>query len=156
MGALRLGPVLRYVDETSASVWVETESATTVEVEAGGRCWSARTFGVHGHRYALVECSGLEPGTVTPYAVRIGSEQVWPVAAEGLELPPPVLSTLKPHKPLRMAFGSCRTSVGHDRSGNRSHGVDALRAYALAMAGVTQPVDELPWPELVLFLGDQV
>ena len=55
-----------------------------------------------------------------------------------------------------MAFGSCRTSVPHDEKGNRTHGVDALRAYALAMGGVTQPAGELPWPDLVLFLGDQV
>eukprot|EP01032_Pedospumella_encystans_P028732 gene28733-32447_t len=67
-------------------------------------------------------------------------------------------------KPLRMAFGSCRTSVGHDKAGNDTHGVDALRAYALRMAGVTDtahrddpdPGDEVRWPDLVLFLGDQV
>jgi hypothetical protein len=67
-----------------------------------------------------------------------------------------VISTVKPGKPPRIAFGSCRTSVSHDRKGNALHGVDALRAYALAMGGVTLDRDELPWPDLVLFLGDQV
>lgn len=152
---LVLGPLMRYVDETSASIWVETASDATVTVTAGGSSWSARTFRVHDHHYALVECGGLEPGTVTPYAVEVDGVAVWPVKGD-LDLPDPVIATLEPGKPLRMAFGSCRTSVPHDRSGNRSHGVDALRAYALAMAGVTQPPDELPWPDLVLFLGDQV
>ena len=63
-----------------------------------------------------------------------------------------------------MAFGSCRTSVSHDAEGNNTHGVDALRAYALRMAGETDtsadedpdPGDEVRWPDVVLFLGDQV
>ncbi len=155
-GPLVLGPLLRHVDETSAVIWVETRDATTVTVRAGDGEWSARTFGVHGHHYALVECTGLEPGSITPYAVEVGGEAVWPRSEPGLDLPPSVIPTLKPGKPLRMAFGSCRTSVSHDEKGNRTHGVDAMRAYALAMAGITQPADELPWPDLVLFLGDQV
>jgi hypothetical protein len=153
---LRLGPLVRYVDATSASVWVETESTATVTVTVGERSWSARTFVVHGHHFALVECTGLEPGTTTPYSVDVDGERAWPAPVDGLELPDPVIATLKPGKPLRLAFGSCRTSVGHDREGNKEHGVDALRAYALAMAGVTADADELPWPDLVLFLGDQV
>jgi hypothetical protein len=51
-----------------------------------------------------------------------------------------------------MAYGSCRTSVPHDASGNRTHGVDSLRAYALKMASG----GDLPWPDLLAFLGDQV
>jgi hypothetical protein len=147
---------VRYVDETTASIWVETAEAATVTVTAGGASWSARTFGAHGHHYALVECQGLEPGSVTAYTVDIGGERVWPAAGGELAMPASVIATLKPGKPLRMAFGSCRTSVPHDRKGNRTHGVDALRAYALAMGGITQPAAELPWPDLVLFLGDQV
>ena len=153
--ALVLGPLMRYVDETSASIWVETAEASTVTVTAGSGRWEARTFRVHDRHYALVECSDLEPGSVTPYSVDIGGAHVWPVKGE-LALPEPAIATLKPGKPLRMAFGSCRTSVPHDRKGNRTHGVDALRAYALAMGGLTQPAGELPWPDLVLFLGDQV
>ena len=55
-----------------------------------------------------------------------------------------------------MAFGSCRTSVSHDEPGNRTHGVDALRAYALRMVGGEQGGDPERWPDFVLFLGDQV
>jgi hypothetical protein len=137
-------------------VWVETADAATVTVVAEGQRWSAQTFGVHGHHYALVECTGLQPGSVTPYTVAVDGEPVWPVAVEGLPLPPPLISTLEPDRPLRLAFGSCRTSVGHDAAGNRSHGVDAMRAYALALAGITQDEGELRRPDLLLFLGDQV
>ncbi|MFD1212155.1 alkaline phosphatase D family protein [Arthrobacter sp. GCM10027362] len=147
---LVLGPMMRYVDETSASIWVETREAAVVSVLAGGGCWEASTFAVHGHHYALVEVSGLEPGTVTPYSVEVNGTQAWPEA--GSEFPPSVIATLDPGKPLRMAYGSCRTSVPHDESGNRTHGVDSLRAYALRMASGDHP----PWPDLLAFLGDQV
>ncbi|MDR6794506.1 hypothetical protein J2X12_003986 [Pseudarthrobacter oxydans] len=147
---LVLGPMMRYVDQTSASIWVETRDNARVTVSAGAGEWEARTFAVHGHHYALVEADGLEPGSVTPYTVAVNGVPVWPEPGTGF--PPPVIATLKPGKPLRLAFGSCRTSVPHDESGNRSHGVDALRAYALAMSSGT---DER-WPDLVVFLGDQV
>src|SRR6478735_8940372 len=148
--SLVLGPMVRYVDETSASVWVETQSAARVSIRAGGRGWEARTFAVHGHHYALVELDGLEPGTVTPYALDINGTQVWPDPSSGF--PPSMIATLATGKPLRMAYGSCRTSVPHDASGNRTHGVDSLRAYALKMASG----GDLPWPDLLAFLGDQV
>jgi hypothetical protein len=60
---LVLGPMLRYVDETSATVWVRTADAVTVTVERAGRVWSARTFAVHGAHYALVVLDGLTPGS---------------------------------------------------------------------------------------------
>ncbi|NUR08594.1 MAG: alkaline phosphatase family protein [Nocardioidaceae bacterium] len=151
--ALVLGPLIRYVDETSASIWVETADTGTVTVEAGGRSWRAPTFRVHGHHYALVVCEGLEPGSITPYDVAVDGQPVWPPAeGDGASYPPSVIATLKPGKPLRMAYGSCRTSVGHDEAGNQTHGVDALRALALKMA----TEDGVRWPDLVLFLGDQV
>ena len=142
--------MVRHVDTTSASVWVETAEAARVVVHADERSWSARTFAVHGHHYTLVEIDGLEPGTVAPYTVEIDGTTVWP--EPGSDLPTSCLTTLKPDKPLRLAFGSCRTSVGHDEEGNKTHGVDAMRAYALKMASD----DDLRWPDLVLFLGDQV
>ena len=154
---LVLGPLIRYVDETSASIWVKTRQSGRVTVRAGEHTWTARTFAVHGHHYAMVVADGLGPGTITPYAVDVDGTAVWPPAlvepeGEGGDYPPSVIATLKPGKPLRMAFGSCRTSVGHDRAGNKSHGVDALRSLALMMA--TDPT--VRWPDLVLFLGDQV
>lgn len=142
--------MMRYVDETSASIWVEARNDSRVTVRTGHGSWEARTFAVHGHHYALVEATGIEPGSVLAYTVEIDGVHVWPEPDSGF--PPPVIATLKPGKPLRLAYGSCRTSVPHDESGNRTHGVDSLRAYALAMASG----GDLPWPDLVAFLGDQV
>ena len=145
-----LGPLLRHVDETSAVLWVETARAATVTVSAGGQRGRGRTFGVHGHHYALVEVAGLEPGSRTPYEVHVDDERVWPAADS--PYPAPVIRTLRPGRPLHLAYGSCRTSVGHDEEGNRTHGVDALRALALRLAGD----EDADWPDLMLFLGDQV
>jgi len=160
-GPLLLGPLLRYVDETSASVWVETRDTSTVTVTRGDVSASARTFLVHGHHYALVELDDLEPGSSEAYSVRIDGEQVWPEAAS--PFPAPVIATLEAGRPLRLTFGSCRTSVSHDAKGNETHGVDALRAWALRTADQVEPADRddpdlAPdrVPDLMLFLGDQV
>ena len=141
--------MLRYTDETSAAVWVETAETAVVTVRAADREWSSRTFAVHGHHYALVELDGLAAGAVLPYVVRVDGEVVWPQADS--PLPDPVIATLSPDRRLRMAWGSCRTSVDHDAAGNRSHGVDAMRTFALALSQ-----DASLRPDLILLLGDQV
>jgi hypothetical protein len=154
---LVLGPLLRHCDLDSAAIWVETDASCRVAVRTEDGEWTAATFRVHGRHYALVECTGLRPGTVTAYTVQLDGREVWPPADHGgFQLPPPVLSTLPTDRPPRLAFGSCRTSVPHDQEGNRTHGVDALRAYALAQAGATRSDEELARPDLLLFLGDQV
>ena len=61
MPDLVLGPLLRYVSETEATVWVETSAPCEVRI-LGGR---ERTFTVAGHHYALVQIDGLEPGAST-------------------------------------------------------------------------------------------
>jgi phosphodiesterase/alkaline phosphatase D-like protein len=146
---LVLGPLLRYVDETTATVWVEVRQAAQVTVRTAGSVFTSPTFSAHGHHYALVEVEGLTPGSIQEYTVAIDDAQVWPPAQS--PYPPSRIATLDFTKPLRLAFGSCRTSVPHNREGNRSHGVDALRAYALRMTK-----DAEKWPDAVLFLGDQV
>ena len=60
MADLILGPMLRDVGPTSATIWVETDAPCTVEV-LGHR---ARTFTVAGHHYALVIVEGLGTGLV--------------------------------------------------------------------------------------------
>ena len=146
---LVLGPMLRHVDTTHASIWVETATSCNVEVRSGTGSWQAATFAAHGHHYALVEVSGLEAGSAHPYAIHLDGNLAWPVDDES---PDPVIATLDPSRKPRIAFGSCRTSVPHDAAGNRTHGIDAMRAYALHMAGPSHG----PWPDLALFLGDQV
>ena len=148
---LILGPMMRYVDDVSASIWVETRDAARVVVTVADRSWMVRTFAVHAHHYALVHVDGLQPDSTLPYTVHVNGTRVWP--AEHSDYPAAVIATLGTGHPLRMSFGSCRTSVGHDKDGNRTHGVDALRAYALRLAS---PNNDVPRPDLILFLGDQV
>ena len=62
MAKLVLGPLLRYVGETEAVIWVETDEACEVEVLGH----SEPTFCVAGHHYALVIVEGLEPGLDRP------------------------------------------------------------------------------------------
>ena len=73
---LVLGPLLRYVGETEATVWVETDAPCEVEV-LGRR---EPTFTVEGHHYALVRIEGLEPGSFNEYEVALDGERRWPRA----------------------------------------------------------------------------
>ena len=145
---LVLGPMLRYVDETSATVWARTSRAARVTVERAGRTWTAPTVAVHGSHYALVVLDGLEPGSDDTYAVRVDDEPVWPRPG----MPPSRIRTLHPDRLPHFAFGTCRTTGSHDAEGNKAHGVDALRTLGLAL----QEDPDVPWPDVLLLLGDQV
>ncbi|MDX3804742.1 alkaline phosphatase family protein, partial [Streptomyces sp. AK04-3B] len=79
MAGLRLGPLLRYADGSSATVWVEASRPCAAEVRcADGASGAARTFQVAGHHYALVEVTGLTAGTSTAYEVFLDGARVWP------------------------------------------------------------------------------
>lgn len=152
---LLLGPVLRHVDHESAAVWVETARAGTVVVRLGdGREWSAPTFAVHDHHFALVEVTGLAPGTHSAYQVLVDGALVWPVPQD--PTPPSSLRTLDPGAASRLAFGSCRTSVPHDAEHHRTHGVDALRTFGIEASERLVHDGLADLPDLVLLLGDQV
>src|SRR5919112_2432015 len=142
---LVLGPLLRYVGDTCATVWVETDRPCTVEILGA----QARTWGVHGHHYALVVVDGLTPGSETPYDVRLDGVQVWP--EPGNRYPASVIRTLGDER-LRLTFGSCRRAAPFDRKHLRKVGADALVALARRMAGG----DRTGWPHQLLLLGDQV
>jgi PhoD-like phosphatase len=154
MPELILGPLLRYVDETEATVWVETDEPCEVEV-LGRR---DRTWRVEGHDYALICLRDLDPGTSYEYEVKLDGKKVWPPADSGF--PPSVLRTIDPDGPVRIVFGSCRVAVPHrppytltkDEDPEHGREIDAL--YALAMRMKELPRDE--WPHLLLMLGDQV
>ena len=150
---LVLGPLLRYVGDTEATIWVETDSACEVQVLDS----TSKTFEVEGHHYALLYVENLEPGSVTPYTVSLDGEQCWP--EPGDPFPPPVIRTPKEDEHIRMVWGSCRVSVPHEPpfsdtkdTDPRGREIDALYAYALRM--LDQPQDE--WPHVALLLGDQV
>lgn len=153
MAELCLGPLLRYVSETEATVWVETSEPCEVEI-LGHR---ERTFGVGGHHYALVRIEGFEPGESYEYDVSIDGDRSWPPADHGL--PPSVIRTVSPGKPLDICFGSCRVALPHEEPYTLSkdehedgHELDALHVLAEQMA--RQQREE--WPELLFMLGDQV
>jgi hypothetical protein len=142
MTGLILGPLLRHVDERSATVWVETDGPCAVEVLDT----STRTFEVSGHHYALVVLTDLRPGTSTAYEVRLDDEPVWP--RPDSPFPPSRIRTLSTQDdPVRLVFGSCRKPHEHD-----ALGTDALSAYAERMASL----DESDWPQALLLVGDQV
>jgi phosphodiesterase/alkaline phosphatase D-like protein len=144
---LVLGPVLRHVGETTASVWVQTEHAATVTVLG---C-STRTFEVAGHHYALVPVTGLTPGSAVAYEVDVDGERVWPTA--GSPYPASMIRTRGADGGRqRIIFGSCRYSKVTDPKFAAQLGIDALDAYAARMAG--RPHEE--WPDALLLLGDQV
>src|SRR5829696_3878051 len=153
MANLVLGPLLRYVGERDATVWVETDAACEVDV-LGCR---ARTWCVAGHHFALVHVEGLEPGAVTPYEVALDGERRWP--EEESAFPPSAIRTLPLDGRIRLAFGSCRLSLPHDEPYTltkdeeaRGRESDALHTLAVRMLrGETRE-----WPHLVFLAGDQV
>ncbi len=148
--ALLVGPLLRYADETSATVWVETDRACTVEIVIGDDVSGAPTWSVHGHHYALVCVDRLAPGSTNEYAVTLDGHRVWPTERAGF--PPSVIRTANPAAPFRLAFGSCRRSDPLDEEHVATIGVDALVALAEQMASTPHET----WPDTLLLIGDQV
>jgi hypothetical protein len=152
MPALLLGPLLRYVGETEAVIWVETDRPCEVEVLGTHE----RTFCVCDHHYALVCCGGLEPGTWHEYEVRLDGEQVWPLD-DGF--PASAFRTYPKEDALQVVFGSCRVAAPHvppyslrKDEDPRGREIDALHTLAQRMRH--RPREE--WPDVLLMLGDQV
>jgi hypothetical protein len=152
MPDLVLGPLLRYVGETEAVIWVETDAPCDVEVLGTHE----RTFRVAGHHYALVCCGGLRPGTWHEYEVRLDGERVWPVDDS---FPPSAFHTYPKEEPLEVVFGSCRVAAPHeppyslskDEDG-RGREIDSLHTLAERMRD--EPRER--WPDVLLMIGDQV
>ncbi|WP_367323487.1 alkaline phosphatase D family protein [Streptomyces sp. HUAS ZL42] len=150
MAELRLGPLLRYADGSSATIWVEASRPCTAEVRcADGAGGTARTFQVAGHHYALVPVTGLTPGTSPSYDVLLDGTRVWPLPDS--RFPPSVIRTAADGDGIRVAFGSCRWAAPpageHDPVGP-----DALDTLAARIAA--DPERERP--DVLLLLGDQV
>jgi len=153
MPNLVLGPLLRYVGDSCAVLWVETDASCEVAVLGA----TTRTFTVAGHHYAVVRAEGLEPGRRYAYEVELDGERVWPPADSAF--PPSSFRARPKPPPLRIWFGSCRVGAPHEDPYTRTKDdhpdgreLDALRALALRMTH--QDPDD--WPDLLLMLGDQV
>src|ERR1700744_702952 len=110
MPALVLGPILRYVSETEATIWVQTDVACDVEV-LGRR---ARTFAVGPRHYALVVLRDLQPGSSTEYEVALDGERRWPEPDS--PYPPSRIQTLPLPGEVRIVWGSCRVARPHTGS----------------------------------------
>ncbi|MFF8398440.1 alkaline phosphatase D family protein [Streptomyces sp. NPDC016172] len=150
MSALRLGPLLRYTDGSSATVWVETSRPCTAEVRcADGAGGTARSFQIAGHHYALVPVTGLTAGTTTTYEVLLDGTRVWPLP--GSPFPPSAIHAPGPDGDFNVAFGSCRWA-SPPAGGDDPVGPDALDALATRLAA--DPEGERP--HVLLLLGDQV
>lgn len=153
MPNLVLGPLLRFVGETEATLWVEADAPC--EVEILGR--TEPTFTVEEHHYALVRIEGLEPAGFYEYGVKLDGEEVWPPA--GSDLPPSAIRTFGRDRPLDVCFGSCRVALPHEEpyvltkdEHEDGREFDALRVLAREMTRTERD----KWPELLLLLGDQV
>jgi hypothetical protein len=151
MANLLVGPLLRYVGSTEATVWVEADAPCEVTV-LGHR---ERTFHVEGHHYALVGIDDLEPASVTPYEVHLDGRVVWP-PADGR--PASAIHTRNHERQARLVFGSCRVGAPEELpytlSGSEDpdgFGIDALWAFSRRLQALREP-----WPDCLLLLGDQV
>ena len=150
---LILGPMLRYLDATTATIWVETTTSCTVSALGA----ATRTFTIAGHHYALVIVDGLDPGTKYEYSVALDGSQVWPDPA--LDVPASTFTTYTDETPARVLVGSCRAAAPHEtpftlETGSHEHasGVDILWMHARRL----MTADDVQWPNLLAFLGDQV
>ncbi len=146
MTRLLLGPVLRHVGSTDATVWVEVDGPCEVEI-LGRR---ERTWNVGGHHYALVTLTDLEPGRRYPYQVRLDGDPVWPSPDD----PRPAcrIRTLAENADVDLAFGSCRYSTEEAVGRDKQFDADALDCYSRDLVDVP----EERWPDALLMLGDQV
>jgi hypothetical protein len=153
MAELLLGPLLRHVSDTEATVWVEVDERC--EVEILGR--SEPTFRVGDHHYALVRIEDLAPGSETEYEVSLDGAAAWP---QNGNLPPSSIRTLAGDsgRALEIAFGSCRVALPHEppytESADRDQGFepDALWTLARGMAEDAR----FRRPDQLFLLGDQV
>ena len=150
---LLIGPLLRRVVGTRATVWVETTAPAVVTVRtAGGATGTAPTFSAYDHHYALVVVDGLAPDSATTYQVLVDDEVVWPLPDS--RFPPSVIRTRAADdrdQPVRLLFGSCRETTQHATT--RKLPPDALDAYTRRMLAAPDPA---ALPDLLVLLGDQV
>ncbi|MFH5824993.1 alkaline phosphatase D family protein [Georgenia sp. AZ-5] len=147
---LLLGPLLRYVNADSATVWVETDRPCEVAVSADDAVVREPTWTVHGHHYALVVLTGLPGAAELPYEVHLDGAPVWPDPAGAFG--PSVIRTFRHDETLRLSFGSCRQCADVGPRGLKDFGADALAALAARMA--TTPHEE--WPDALFLAGDQI
>lgn len=142
--------MLRYVDTTRATVWVETSTPCEVTVHVGDAAHRERTWSVHGHHFALVGIEDLAPGTNNEYQVTLDEAEVWPEPGER----PSVIRTpgTGTEETVRLSLGSCRRGEKQSPRMLREIGADAL----VALANQMRDTPYSRWPDAMLLLGDQI
>ncbi|MGH3804856.1 MAG: alkaline phosphatase D family protein, partial [Pseudonocardiaceae bacterium] len=153
---LILGPILRYVDADSATIWVQAAHACQVRIVAGETTATALTFAVHDHHYALVDLTGLPADSHISYTVWLDDRPVWPPTDS--DLPASTIRTTGVAEPVRLLWGSCRRDAGDGSAVVRLHGMDSLRAYAAELAAPREATGRpsLEHPSQLLLIGDQI
>ena len=155
MADLVLGPLLRYVSETEATVWVETERALRGRGPRPPRA-DLRASTATTTRWSGSRGSSRAASTST----RSASTASGAGRAPGADLPPSAIRTLEPGQAarhlLRLLPGrASRTSAPYTLTKDEDedgHELDALRVLAEQM--IRDERDN--WPELLFLLGDQV
>jgi PhoD-like phosphatase len=150
---VRVGPLLRHVGQTDATVWVETDKPCRVEVLGQ----SADTFEIDGHHFAIVCIENLDPAVEHPYDVHLDGALAWPPA--DYDYPQPRIRLLPRDGRLRLLFGSCRASAPHRPPYTfqrwwhpKGNGIDVLHTYGMRM--LRQP--SALWPDALMMMGDQL
>ena len=124
-----LGPLLRYVDESRATIWCETDRPCEVDVLTGAA--PPPRADVERPRAPLRARARRGPAAVRRRRSTRSSSTastVWPLADSAF--PPSVIRTPDPDAPFRLAFGSCRRSAPFDDEHLDELGADALVALA--------------------------
>ncbi|MGI8594297.1 MAG: alkaline phosphatase D family protein, partial [Solirubrobacteraceae bacterium] len=98
MANLLIGPMLRYVSDSDATIWLEADEACVVEV-LGHR---SETFQVNGRHYAIVAITGLEPDSCAEYEVLLDGVRRWPEADS--QWPGSRIRTLPRAGPVELVF----------------------------------------------------
>jgi hypothetical protein len=150
---VRVGPLLRHVGQTDATIWVETDIPCRVEILGH----SADTFEVEGHHFAIACVEGLDPGREHPYEVHLDGTPAWP--PHDYEFPRPRVRLMPRDGSLRLLFGSCRASAPHRPPHTfqrwwhpKGKGIDVLHTYGMRM--LRQP--SALWPDALMMTGDQL
>lgn len=167
MSDVLCGPLVRYVDRTSAVLWLEldayyeltAELQAVVPVGSGSTSFQAYPVKVGSSFYAWIACRFLVPNQWYRYRILGRGRdneivQIWPDSGSWRDslfrtLPSTSLDEL------RIGFGSCRG--GYPASDARAvrEGPDALRAYARRLMQSGAGRSEI-WPHMMIFTGDQI
>ncbi|GAC1640628.1 MAG: alkaline phosphatase D family protein [Ktedonobacteraceae bacterium] len=171
---LRIGPLVRATNATSAVIWAELSQPCTILLSAQSshttasiqpETTSVRTHTVTlGSRYYIApQLHGLQPATWYTYWLSIIKQTDTDELTERIDEPllfcfrtmdavqisdtPEYVSSGLTAKPLRLVYGSCRKFVAPQ--------IDALSAFGRWLREHVEQQETL-WPHLLLLIGDQI